>query len=66
MRRSHEGPPRAPGAGLTLWRRVEQGFDAAFGAPANPLRHLGALAFLSFWLLAASGTVRVSGAPTSR
>ena len=37
------------------WRRVEHVFDAAFGAPANPLRHLGALAFLSFWLLAASG-----------
>ena len=42
-------------AGLALWRRVERGFDAAFGAPANPLRHLGALGFLCLWLLAASG-----------
>ncbi len=40
---------------LALWRRVEHGFDAVFGAPLNPLRHLGALGFLSFWLLAASG-----------
>ena len=37
------------------WRQAEHGFDAAFGAPSNPLRHLGALGFLSFWLLAASG-----------
>ncbi len=36
-------------------RRVEHGFDAAFGATLNPLRQLGALAFLMFWLLAVSG-----------
>ncbi len=40
---------------LMGWRRIEQGFDAAFGAPQNPLRQLGALGFLAFWLLAASG-----------
>jgi len=37
------------------WRRVEHGFDAAFGAPLNPLRQLGTLGFLSFWLLGVSG-----------
>ena len=40
---------------MAAWRRVEHGFDAAFGAPLNPLRQLGALGFLCFWLLAASG-----------
>jgi coenzyme F420-reducing hydrogenase delta subunit/ferredoxin len=40
---------------LPAWRRLEHGFDAAFGASLNPLRHLGALGLLSFWLLAASG-----------
>lgn len=43
--------PRA----LALWRRVEQVFDRAFGVRANPLRQLGALGFLAFWLLAISG-----------
>lgn len=42
-------------AALGGWRRLEHGFDAAFGAPLNPLRHLGALGFLMFWLLAISG-----------
>jgi quinol-cytochrome oxidoreductase complex cytochrome b subunit/coenzyme F420-reducing hydrogenase delta subunit len=51
MRRSHEAQPLA----LAAWRHLEHGFDAAFSAGLNPLRHLGALAFLSFWLLAASG-----------
>ena len=35
--------------------RLERGFDRGFGARANPLRHLGALGFLFFWILAASG-----------
>ena len=34
---------------------IERLFDRAFGAGANPLRHLGALGFLLFWILAASG-----------
>jgi hypothetical protein len=52
---------RLPGAdapfprALALWRRVEQVFDRAFGVRANPLRQLGALGFLAFWLLAISG-----------
>ena len=40
---------------LAAWRRIEHAFDAAFGAPLNPLKHLGSLGFLAFWLLAASG-----------
>src|SRR5689334_13714738 len=36
-------------------QRVESGFDAAFGARANPWRHLGALAFYLFWIVAATG-----------
>jgi ferredoxin/coenzyme F420-reducing hydrogenase delta subunit len=42
-------------AALSGWRRLEHGLDAAFGASLNPLRHLGALAFMMFWLLAVSG-----------
>ena len=41
--------------GLALWQRAERGLDAAWGAALNPLRHLGALGFLCFWLLAVSG-----------
>ncbi len=36
---------------------LEHGFDAAFGAAGNPLKQLGALAFLLLWLLAASGVI---------
>jgi len=38
-----------------LLLRVEAGFDRAFGASANPWRHLGAIAFYLFWLIVASG-----------
>jgi ferredoxin/coenzyme F420-reducing hydrogenase delta subunit len=41
--------------GLAGWRGAERLFDAAFGSALNPLRHLGALGFLCFWLLAISG-----------
>lgn len=34
---------------------TERLFDRAFGAQANPLRNLGGLGFLFFWVLAASG-----------
>ena len=40
---------------LRAWQHVERGFDGVFGAASNPLRHLGALGFLLFWWLAASG-----------
>ena len=43
--------------GLNGWRAAERLFDAAFGSGLNPLRHLGAIGFLAFWLLAASGIV---------
>ena len=43
--------------GLNGWRVAERLFDAAFGPGLNPLRHLGAIGFLAFWLLAASGIV---------
>lgn len=42
-------------ATLAGYRRLEQAFDAPFGAALNPWRHLGAIGFLLFWLLAASG-----------
>ena len=35
--------------------RIEAGFDRAFGAAANPWRHLGALGFFLFWIAAATG-----------
>ena len=39
-----------------LWQRAESALDRVVGGDAlNPLRHLGALAFLCFWLLAISG-----------
>ncbi len=47
------GPLRA--VALRAWRALEQAFDAAFGSALNPLRQLGALGFLCFWLLAVSG-----------
>jgi len=34
---------------------IERRFDRVFGATCNPMRHLGTLGFLMFWLLAASG-----------
>lgn len=42
-------------AALSAYRRLEHGFDAAFGSALNPLRHLGAIGFLLFWLLSISG-----------
>lgn len=36
---------------------LDHGFDAAFGAAGNPLKQLGAVAFLLLWLLAVSGIV---------
>ena len=52
------GPHPATGVRESLrvaYRRLEHGFDAAFGSAHNPLRQLGATAFLLFWLLAISG-----------
>src|SRR5512140_1127038 len=48
-----------------LYRHMEHGFDGAFGGALNPLKHLGALAFLLFWLLAATGIVLYAVLDTS-
>ncbi|WP_298828322.1 hydrogenase iron-sulfur subunit [uncultured Piscinibacter sp.] len=49
----------------TGWVRLEHGFDTAFGSALNPLRHLGALGFLMFWLLAVSGIYLYAALDTS-
>ncbi|MFO1296100.1 MAG: cytochrome b N-terminal domain-containing protein [Rubrivivax sp.] len=43
--------------GLSAWRSAERALDRVGGAAANPLRHLGAIAMLAFWLVTASGVV---------
>lgn len=35
--------------------RLEESFDRWFGARSNPWRHLGALGFLLFWIIAVTG-----------
>lgn len=40
---------------IRAWRWLEQIFDRAFDSAHNPLRQLGALGFLAFWMLAVSG-----------
>lgn len=52
---------RAEGA----WRGLERLLDRAFGAEANPLRHLGALGFFFFWCAAASGIYLYAAYDTS-
>ena len=44
-----------PSRALAAFTSVERVFDSAFGSAGNPLRHLGSLGFLCFWLLAVSG-----------
>jgi len=43
------------GYGRRTFQRLEHWFDRPLGADLNPLRHLGSLGFLFFWLIAASG-----------
>lgn len=45
--------PLGPASGL--WLRLERELDRAFGVAANPLRNLGTLGFLFFWVLAVTG-----------
>ncbi|MBE0620790.1 MAG: hydrogenase iron-sulfur subunit [Burkholderiales bacterium] len=40
---------------LIAYQRIEHSFDSAFGAGLNPWRHLGALGFLFFWIVALTG-----------
>ncbi len=47
-----ERPAAAP---LRALQAVEALFDRAFGGAGNPWRHLGALSFYLFWIIAASG-----------
>jgi coenzyme F420-reducing hydrogenase delta subunit/ferredoxin len=49
-----DSAPAVPGL-EAAFVAAERLFDRAFGARANPLRNLGALGFLLFWVLAASG-----------
>ncbi len=51
--------------GLNGWRRIERGLDAAFGSTLNPMRHLGSIGLLAFWLLAASGVLLYAVIDTS-
>jgi coenzyme F420-reducing hydrogenase delta subunit/quinol-cytochrome oxidoreductase complex cytochrome b subunit/NAD-dependent dihydropyrimidine dehydrogenase PreA subunit len=58
--RSALGAPAAGGSGARnraarALRALERAFDHPFGAAANPLRQLGALAFWFFWIVAVSG-----------
>jgi ferredoxin/coenzyme F420-reducing hydrogenase delta subunit len=55
----HIGPPHLDlrSVGLSAWRAAERLLDRAFGSAHDPLRHLGAIGFFAFWLLAASGIV---------
>jgi quinol-cytochrome oxidoreductase complex cytochrome b subunit len=50
---------------LAAWRGAEHALDVPFGGALNPLKHLGALGFLLFWLLAASGIVLYAVLDTS-
>ena len=52
----HDDDPRALRTrAANAVRRIERGFDRAFGEQANPLRQLGGLAFDLFWLIALTG-----------
>ena len=51
--RPEPGPPSTQA--LAAWRALERLFDRAFGSQANPLRQLGSLGFLAFWVLVVSG-----------
>ncbi|HEX2391160.1 MAG TPA: cytochrome b N-terminal domain-containing protein [Casimicrobiaceae bacterium] len=46
-------------------QRIEHVFDTAFGMPANPWRHLGALAFYLFWIVVATGAYLYAAFDTS-
>jgi coenzyme F420-reducing hydrogenase delta subunit/ferredoxin len=52
---SQPAAPRPHGAGPRALQALESLFDRAFGSGDNPLRHLGALSFLFFWVVLASG-----------
>ena len=48
--------PASPRNGARIaYQRIEHGFDTVFGCVLNPWRHLGALGFLFFWIIAVTG-----------
>jgi len=64
--------PLAPSAASSVRRamqralqRVEGEFDFAFGPRANPWRHLGALSFFLFWIVAVTGVYVYAAFDTS-
>ena len=57
--------PAIPWTAAGGYRQLEHAFDGAFGAARNPLKHLGALAFLMLWLIAGSGIVLYAMLDTS-
>ncbi|AVO40952.1 methyl-viologen-reducing hydrogenase subunit delta [Simplicispira suum] len=57
--------PAPPRIATRWWRALEHGFDALVGAGGNPLKQLGALAFLLLWLLVVSGAVLYAVLDTS-
>ncbi len=50
---------------LSGYLHLEHGFDAVFGAALNPWRHLGALGFLFFWIIALTGLYLYAAFDTS-
>ena len=48
-------PSAARSTVLRQLQKIERSFDRAFEAQGNPWRHLGALGFFLFWVIAASG-----------
>ena len=48
-------PDSTRNAALIVYHRIEHDFDSVFGAAGNPWRHLGALGFLFFWIVALTG-----------
>lgn len=48
--------PGRLGSTLSAWQDgIERAFDLPFGQAGNPWRHLGALGYLLFWIVAATG-----------
>lgn len=41
--------------GRAVFTRLDHGFETVFGAGQSPLRHLGSICFLFFWIVAISG-----------
>jgi coenzyme F420-reducing hydrogenase delta subunit/ferredoxin len=58
-------PETSRSAGTRAFQRMDHAFDAVFGPAGNPWRHLGALGFLCFWLIAASGLYLYASFDTS-